>query len=358
MNRGRILFLVAIFNIPVLAIAADNARSANEVDNQTGEKVLRIDENRPCGTPTKRQYVARHRGIGFEILDSESEACFVPDQEYRLLDDLIDSVLTRTTYNGTIKTTEARRQQAATISKIISDVLDEHQFQIFIDTETLSDALIDRVDSNGSQRRIFDCDTGSLIFLTIAENLGAPVVLVEIPIAGNNDHDYVRWLSNGVSLFEWDLNQRNVRSTPPDLPWPFGKSMTRDETLALALSLRPKLWQRRENFDDAIRDYQAALMLYGGATGYNNFAWLVATRNVSGRLQLQKAALFAAENAVSIYPKPNYRDTLACVYALGRDFDRALEEEEKALKDQPDDDFKKRKERFKMKPPQDCTGDK
>jgi hypothetical protein len=99
-------------------------------------------------------------------------------------------------------------------------------------------------------------------------------------------------------------------------------------------------------------------MLYGGATGYNNFAWLVATRNVSGRLQLQKAALFAAVNAVSIYPKPNYRDTLACVYALSGHFDLALEQEEKAVNDQPDENFKKRKERFKMKPPQDCTGNK
>ena len=358
MKASRILCLVAILYIPVLTIATDKTRSASEAENRMDGEVLRITENRPCGAPTKRQYVARHRGIGFEILDSESEACFVPDQEYRLLDDLIDSVLARTTYDDTIKTTEVRRQQAATISKIISDVLDENQFQIFVDTETLSDALIDRVDSGGSKRRIFDCDTGSLIFLTIAENLGAPVAMVEIPVAGNNDHNYVRWLSDRDSVFEWDLNQRHARSTPPDLPWPLGNSMTRDETIAYALSLRPKLWQRRELDDDAIRDYQTALMLYGGPTGYNNFAWLVATRKVSERLQLQKAALFAAEKAVSIYPKPNYRDTLACVYALSGQFDLALEEEEQAVKDQPDEDFKKREERFRLKPPQDCTGDK
>jgi tetratricopeptide (TPR) repeat protein len=357
MNRWRIVFFVATLHFSIRTIATGEARTANATTGQASEKLLRIDENRPCDAPTKREYVARHRGIGFEILDSESEACFVPDQEYRLLDDLIDSVLTRTKYDGSVQTPEAKRRQAAMISKTISDVLNEHNFQIFVDTETLSDALIDRVDSTGSKRRIFDCDTGSFIFLTIAENLGAPVALVEIPIAGNNDHDYVRWLSNGVSLLEWDMNQRSIRSTPSDLPWPFGKSMTRDESLALALSLRPKLWQRRERYDDAIRDYQAALMLYGGATGYNNFAWLVATRNVSGRAQLEKAALFAAENAVAIYPKPNYRDTLACVYALGGNFDRALEEEEIAVRGQPDADFKMREARFKMKPPHDCTGD-
>lgn len=37
--------------------------------------------------------------------------------------------------------------------------------------QTLSDALIDRNAVGESPRRIFDCDTGSLIFLAIAENL-------------------------------------------------------------------------------------------------------------------------------------------------------------------------------------------
>ncbi len=357
-NGSKILILVAAFCIHVPSKATDPSQSSTAVDNQTGENVLRIGENRPCGVPARRQYAARHRGIGFEILDSESEACFVPDQEYRLLDELIDSVLTRTTYDETIRTREAQRQQAITISKTISDVLNEHEFELFIDTETLSDALIDRVDSNGNKRRIFDCDTGSLIFLTVAETLGAPVAMVEIPLPGNNDHNYVRWLANGASLFEWDLNMRAARTTPPDLPWPFGKTMTREETIAYALQLRPKLWQRRGHYDEAILDYQTALMLYGGSTGYNNFAWLVATRDVSGRQKLQNAALFAAEKALSISPKPNYRDTLACVYALLGHFDRALKEEERAVNDQPDASFKEREERFRLKPPRDCTGDK
>jgi hypothetical protein len=40
--------------------------------------------NRPCDPHGQRHYVSRYKGIGFEILDSESQACFVPDQEYRL----------------------------------------------------------------------------------------------------------------------------------------------------------------------------------------------------------------------------------------------------------------------------------
>ena len=319
---------------------------------------LAIGQNRSCSMPVKREYSPHHKGIGFEILDSESEACFVPDDEYRLLDSLIDSVLAKVQYDRAIQTPEEQRRQAERISKAVSDVLEENRFIVFVDTETLSDALIDRVDDDGTRRRTFDCDTGSLIFLTVAEKLGAPVAMVEIPIAGNNDHNYVRWLADGKSFFEWDLNRAAARSTPANLPWPFGKSMTRDETVAYALTLRPKLWERRAHYDESLHDYQTALMLYGGATGYNNFAWLVATHNVSGRNQLQQAALFAAEKAVTIFPKPNYRDTLACVYALRGNFDRALQEETKAVDEEPQHDFLKRIERFKMKPPRDCTGDK
>jgi hypothetical protein len=355
MNKSRIILLVIALSIPA---AGANNEASTVPDNQTSKATLRMGENRPCGARAEREYVARHHGIGFEILDSESEACFVPDQEYRLLDDLIDSVVARTRYDSTIKAIDGQREQAARISKAISDVLDEYHFELFIDTEMLSDALIDRVDLSGSERRMFDCDTGSLIFLTIAENIGAPVSMVEIPLAGNNDHNYVRWLSDGVSLFEWDLNRRSQRTTPLNLVWPYGKSMTREETVAYALQLRPKLWERQGRYEEAILDYQTALMLYGGATGYNNFAWLVATRNVSERQQLQKAALFAAEKAVSISPKPNYRDTLACVFALMGDFERAFSEEEKVVSEQPDQDFVKRKARFKMKPPGNCTGDK
>jgi len=106
------LFIVALYT-PMLTMASGKPFTANETTDQTGEKALQSAANRSCGAPLTREYVARHRGIGFEVLDSESEACFVPDQEYRLLDDLIDSVLTRTTYDGTITTLDGQGQQAA-----------------------------------------------------------------------------------------------------------------------------------------------------------------------------------------------------------------------------------------------------
>src|SRR5579871_5289506 len=51
--------------------------------------------DRTCDPKGERHYKPRHRGIGFEILDSESQACFVPDQEYQLLDNLVDAVLSK-----------------------------------------------------------------------------------------------------------------------------------------------------------------------------------------------------------------------------------------------------------------------
>jgi hypothetical protein len=89
-------------------------------------------ENRSCDPHGQRHYVPRHKGIGFEILDSESQACFVPDQEYRLLDDLIDSVPNRVKYDST--TTSLA--QAKTISEAISDALLENGFALFIDRES------------------------------------------------------------------------------------------------------------------------------------------------------------------------------------------------------------------------------
>jgi hypothetical protein len=39
---------------------------------------------RSCPPAEARAYTARHRGIGFDTLDLETEACFVPDESYRL----------------------------------------------------------------------------------------------------------------------------------------------------------------------------------------------------------------------------------------------------------------------------------
>lgn len=191
----------------------------------------------------------RHKGLGFEILDSESQACFMPDQAHQVLDDLIDTVRSRVTWNPQTPPTV---DQARTINRLISSTLEDKGFALYIDTQTLSDALVDRNQAGESSRRIFDCDTGSLIFLTIAENLGAPVTMVEMPLPGSKfHHNFVRWLRGDSTLLEWDMNLQSQCTAPPGLTGFEDRSMSRNELVGYALSLRPYLWERRSDYDRA-----------------------------------------------------------------------------------------------------------
>jgi tetratricopeptide (TPR) repeat protein len=312
-------------------------------------------KNRPCDTNGQRRYVPHHKGVGFDILDSESHACFVPDQEYRLLDELVDTILSKVKYDPA---STSPLEQAKMISAAVSDVLLDKGFALYIDTETLGDALVDRNATGQSPRRIFDCDTGSLIFLTVAENLAAPVVMVEMPLAqSKNHHNFVRWLQREETLLEWDMNLRSQCKAPPGLSGFEGKSMNREETIGYALSLRPNLWNRQKQYDRALTDFHTSMIFYQGSDVYNNLAWLIATREVSNREVLKDEALTAARRAIQIWPSANYMDTLACVYALRGDFPTAIKTEEEALAQTNDPDYERHLTLFRIVPPKDCTGE-
>jgi tetratricopeptide (TPR) repeat protein len=313
-------------------------------------------KNRPCMSNGERHYVPRHRGLGFEILDSESQACFVPDQAYRLLDNLIDSVLSRVKYD---RNAASPAEQARSISEAISSTLREMGFAIFIDTETLSDALVDRNGTGEPPRRIFDCDTGSLIFLTIAENLGAPVAMVEMPLPGSKfHHNFVRWLQGNATLLEWDMNLQSECTVPPGLSGFEGKSMSRDEEVGYALSLRANLWERQADYDHAITDLHTSMILYTGSDIYNNLAWLISTRQLSNRNLLSEEALIAAQHAETLWPTANYKDTLACVYAMRNEYAAAISKEKEALQESPyDASYLRHLKFFQGNPTRNCMGE-
>jgi tetratricopeptide (TPR) repeat protein len=314
--------------------------------------------SRKCDANLRRNYVPRHKGLGFEILDSESRACFVPDQEYQLLDEIIDSVSAGVKYDANLADSQARIAQALQISKKISTTLTERGFALYIPTDTLSDALINRNLPNERERHIFDCDTGSLIFLTVTENLGAPVSLVDITLPSGSGHNYVRWRIDDQTSLDWDINGQDQCTTPGNLASYEGRSMTRHETLGYALSLRAHIWEQRRNFDSAVADYREASKLYPEAPGsYNNFAWMIATKDFQRRKELQEEALKAANHAVTIARMANYLDTLACVDALLGNFQEAIAYESEALaKGGRNSDFQRRLDMFKNK--KDCTGEK
>ena len=311
-------------------------------------------KDRPCAQKGQRRYTPRHKGLGFEILDSEYQACFVPDDAYRLLDDLIATVQSRVNYD---RGTQVSVDQARAISRVISSTMQEMGFALFIDTQTLSDALIDRNQVGEAPRRIFDCDTGSLIFLTIAANLGALVAMVEMPLPGSKfHHNFVRWLQRNGTLLEWDMNLQSQCTAPRGLTGYEGKSMSREEVVGYALSLRPYLWERRTEWDHAVTDLHSSMILYTGSDVYNNLAWLIATRPVSNRNLLRDEALIAAQHAVELWPTANYKDTAACVFALRGEYQRASMELQ-ALADGPDSEYSRHLGLFRASPVKDCTGE-
>ena len=307
---------------------------------------------RSCGAPGPRQYQPIHRGIGFHALQLESEACFVPDSSFQLLDAIVSEAIKRMPKEGS----EADRVLA--VSAITGEVLAERGFGLFIPTETLGDALVERNKSGEPARHIFDCDTGALILLTVADTLSVPASLVEITLTSGSGHNYVRWAPRDGPAIEWDTNGRTVCTTPKNLPKPEGQSMTRDQTMAYLLTMRAQDWQRASKFDRAVQDFRSAVQLFPERAGaHNNFAWMIATKEFPGRDHMKEEALRAAEQAVGISRTSNYLDTLACAHAFAGDFVKAAKYEDEALQGSPGNDvIRKRLEQFRAATPRDCTG--
>lgn len=363
----RFCLLIILAAIVVCLSTDDQSALSQEIPaltfcGKTNEPPFAIGKGLPrtCGAAVPRTYTPRYRGLGFEILDSESQACFVTDQQYRLLDEIVDAVVKNVKYNPSLTDRQAKLEQARQISKKISDTLMARGFALDIPTKNLGDALLERNHPGQRELHVFDCDTGSFIFLTVAENLGAPVSLVEITLASGSGHNYVRWQIDDQTLFDWDMNGQSECATPPNLASYEGRSMTRSETLGYALTLRAELWKDRGLYESALSDFRGAMKLYPQAPiSHNNFAWLIATREVPNRKKLQQEALAAAERTIAIAREPNYLDTLACVHALMGNFPQAIKLQYEAVANAPgNSEFKERLKQFTSPTPKDCTGAK
>jgi hypothetical protein len=321
---------------------------------------------RTCEAPVPRGYKPTHRGLGYDILDGESEACFVPDSSYRLLDEIVDRVTARLTdaqRSGQGITDEAR---VIAISQATGDVLAELGFGLYIPTATLGDALVSRNPPGMPPRFIVDCDTGSMILMTVADQLQIPVSLVEITLEGGSQHNYVRWpLAQGGSI-DWDTNGRGPCITPTNQPAFQGTSMSRRETMGYAAILRAPLWKERKEYLRVVSEYRTDMQdRPGHPLAFNNFAWLVATTNFPQRESYKAEALQAAIQAVALQRQAgaprftrddlaNYLDTLACMHAYSGDFKSAEIAESEAASISAKPEFKQRQGTFAAH--MDCTG--
>lgn len=283
---------------------------------------------RQCPAPVPRSYVSRYQGLGYEVLNLESEACFVPDDSFRLLDSLIDQAVAHARGQQAVASGEAAA--IATFS-MIGTLLVDNGFQLRVGTHSLADALQGaRLPQGG--KYVTDCDTSSLIYLSIAEQLKVQANLVEITLFTGAGHNYLRASTADGATVDWDTNGRTQCATPQGLPDWQGKTMSRQEVLGYVTLLRGITWDQRGAPAQALADYRTASQLYPSSpTPANNLAWVVATNAAFGTPALLAEATAAANKAVMVQPSAMHLDTLACVQARVGDFPSAIATQTAAL---------------------------
>ncbi|MGX8013657.1 hypothetical protein ACVDG8_034185 [Mesorhizobium sp. ORM8.1] len=313
---------------------------------------------RPCPAAKRRDYRPHNHGFGFELLDLESEACFVSDESYRLLDDIVDSVVAKM---SAPKAALSESDKVLAISRATSDEMEARGFALHIPTNTLGDALYSRDYPGSAFRHLFDCDTGSMILITVADTLSVPARLVEISLPGGDQHNYVEWpLHSGASV-DWDMNGRSQCVTPPSQPAYQAYGMPRDEALGYGYFLRYFEWKDQGNMPQEIADLeQVAKRRPNHPVGSNLLAWLIATESFPGRERLKGQAVEAASRAAAILPMDgDVLDTFACAQAFSGDFKAAAKTEADAIRYSSADHkrlFQDRIKLFESPEPSDCTG--
>ena len=297
----------------------------------------------------------------------ESEACFVPDTAYAQLDAIVAGTIAKLTPAERAGRGVSAEARVLAVSKAMDKVMISAGYGLWIPTETLGDALVNR-SAGAPPRFIVDCDTGSLILMTIAEILGMPTALVEVTLPSSNSHNYVRWSLPQGTFIDWDTNQRGVCTTPAGQPAFQGRALSATETMGYAYILRAPIWKRNRAFDRAIADYHMAIRdRPDSPTAYNNLAWQVATTNWPGRQGLQSEAMASGDKALSLQESSgdrrltnsdiaNFGDTRACLLALASDFKGAAAAEAKVVSLSPKPEFIERLKSFQASTPHDCTG--
>lgn len=316
---------------------------------------------RVCGPASERLYRPKYGGLAYDILAIESEACFVPDEAYRLLDTLMDDIHSEIDALGYSRGEEPTAGILDQIGQITVDTLVRHRFRLYIGTDTIGDALTLRV-SGSTTYYPFDCDIGALVLMTVSQHYEIPVSLVQTRLSKEATHNYVRWRLADGTILDWDTNGRGPCETRGEHPPWQGRAWTDEETLSYILRIRADAWRKQGQLERALSDFERAMEL-GAAhpVPFNGYAWLVATRQVANRDAHAVRAQTASEHAVGLERSGNYLDTLACVYALRGQFTDAasIEREAVSLIDDPETiaRFNDRIRRFTAASPSDCTGD-
>jgi tetratricopeptide (TPR) repeat protein len=178
---------------------------------------------------------------------------------------------------------------------------------------------------------IADCDIYSIVYLAIAERLGLPLAMVNLPSLGDYvGHDYVTWtLADGTQV-DWEADAGKVHPPGQDTIYfssgphsyedarrsrAYAMPMTRNEVLGYATFVIGGWLSEMGSLDRAVAAWRRAIELSPGSPdAYNELAWLLATAPTPS-VRAPTEAVRVAEQLEKLWPSANNLDTVAAAYA-------------------------------------------
>jgi len=275
------------------------------------------------GGESKFSYVETDN-IGHIILDIESN---IPGRHLvkNQLNTLLELAVEEVDKSGVRQISDEKKRAVATFEAIARAIrTNGFQHKIGIYPHSLTEVL-------SSTSKLFDCDTGSFIFLSVAEKLNLPVSMVEVEVPSYSpsrefgDHNFVRWTLKDGNTVDWDPNDENQRHGDAQSSL-YGFAWTKEQLIGYVFFARGLDWEKQGYFKKALDDYEQSIRLFPTwPKAKNNVAWLFASRSELQHLGREKEALTLAKEVVALHPTANNKDTLACAYALNGDFENAIE---------------------------------
>lgn len=189
-----------------------------------------------------------------------------------------------------------------------------------------------------------DCDTVSFLYLSVAERLQLPLFLVVIPSRDRRPgHAFVRW-REGTRHLNWETTDAAIRTDESYLkPWNISLAavrtkaaladLTSDQTMGCVHYLLAVKHERRGDSEQALQELRVALKLHPeNLDVQREFAWVTAT-GAEVKARDHDAAIRYISRVLEIMEDPDARDTLAAVYASAGQFELAVREQRKAIRD-------------------------
>jgi tetratricopeptide (TPR) repeat protein len=282
--------------------------------------------------------------------------------KYDLLDRVLAQARQHISYDPGLTASAQQTAQARRILATIETLLIENNFLLRIPTQYLYEGFTPRPAPQGgyfatSARRQhyqahqnelfhhFDCDISAVLYVAIAEELGLPIHMVEVP-----GHNFVRWRFSPSRYLNWDTNAAREytddqyrqglsltsgTSFGPALEQAerFLTDMTRDEIIGYFTALTAGIFADRKHFAEAVVQYERAIAARPYSTlPRNNLAWMYLVHaEVKSEDNYRRALELALQVDAIDSSDKNYKDTLACAYAAVGDFGHALQAERQAF---------------------------